>query len=282
MKVSAAIVLATVGVVSAAAVDIRSEPFTSAGDALDSYLENTIPAHHDATLNAREDLTTAELTARAAIDSLVESVALEQRSPEVYITTLGDARHKREAEPWCNRNKGMGCWKVKREADPWCDRNKGMGCWKIKREAEPWCNRNKGMGCWKAKRDAAPGPWCNRNKGMGCWKNKRDAEAEASPEPWCNRNKGMGCWKRDAEAGPEAEPWCNRNKGMGCWKYKREELDSASALLEQRECLGEGGLCQHARRAAEAVLGELNTVEDRESDLAIAARNILDSLQVNY
>jgi hypothetical protein len=231
-----AILLAAAGIASAAV--IARDDFQAAGDHLSAYLETTEPQHHDTALNARSDLNAAELTAREALDSLVESVSLVQRSPETYLSGLVDN-------------------KAKREAAPWCDSNRGAGCWKAKRDAEPWCDRNRGAGCWKAKRDASPGPWCNRNRGAGCWKTKRDAEASA-------------------------EPWCNRNRGAGCWKHKRDVADSDAALLEQRACLAEGGLCQHTRRAAEAVLSGLNTVETRDSDLAVVARNVLDSLQANY
>jgi hypothetical protein len=208
-----AILLAAAGIASAAV--IARDDFQAAGDHLSAYLETTEPQHHDTALNARSDLNAAELTAREALDSLVESVSLVQRSPETYLSGLVDN-------------------KAKREAAPWCDSNRGAGCWKAKRDAEPWCDRNRGAGCWKAKRDASPGPWCNRNRGAGCWKHKRDV------------------------------------------------ADSDAALLEQRACLAEGGLCQHTRRAAEAVLSGLNTVETRDSDLAVVARNVLDSLQANY
>jgi hypothetical protein len=250
MKV--AILLAAAGIASAAVV--ARDDFSAAGDALSDYLDTTEPQHHDTALNARDDLNMAELTAREALDSLVESVSLFQRSPDAYLSGLVDN-------------------KAKREAAPWCDRNKGAGCWKAKREAEPWCDRNRGAGCWKAKRDASPGPWCDRNRGAGCWKSKRDAEASA--EPWCDRNRGAGCWK----AKREAEPWCDRNRGAGCWK--KRDVDSAEAVLEQRACLAEGGLCSHARRAAESVLDSLKSVEARDSQLGVAARSVLESLQLN-
>lgn len=115
-----------------------------------------------------------------------------------------------------------------------------------------------GEGCWK--RDAAP--WC-LFPGEGCWKraepmSKREAEAE----PWC-LFPGEGCWKRSDETTPttttttaEAAFFPFEGDEAGAVGYASER-DFVAA--DKRACNQPGEACDVARRAAEALVAEIES-----------------------
>lgn len=131
-----------------------------------------------------------------------------------------------------------------------------------------WC-LFRGEGCWK--RDAAP--WC-LFRGEGCWKRSVPMEArEAEADPWC-LFRGEGCWKRDettttlearsAEAAPAFCPLGGAAANT-CYASKRDFV-----AADKRACNQPGEACDLARRAAEALVSEI------ESSQAVAKRDTAD------
>lgn len=163
-------------------------------------------------------------------------------------------------------------------ADPWCLFH-GEDCWKAKRDAalapapaaDPWC-LFRGEGCWK--RDAAP--WC-LFRGEGCWKRSVPMEArEAEADPWC-LFRGEGCWKRtdenaaalearEAEAAPAFCP-LGGAAGNTCYASKRDFV-----AADKRACNQPGEACDVARRAAEALVSEIESWQPTKRDGDVEAR----------
>lgn len=138
-----------------------------------------------------------------------------------------------------------------------------------------WC-LFRGQGCWK--RDAAP--WC-LFRGQGCWKRSVPMEArEAEADPWC-LFRGQGCWKRTdddtnnaaleaREAEAEAAPaFCPLGGAAGntCYADKRD-----FAAADKRACNQPGEACDVARRAAEALVGEMESWQPTKRDGDVEAR----------
>ncbi|KUI66006.1 Clock-controlled pheromone ccg-4 [Cytospora mali] len=135
-------------------------------------------------------------------------------------------------------------------------------------ETKRWC-LFKGEGCWK--REAAP--WC-LFKGEGCWKRSVPmTPREAEADPWC-LFKGEGCWKRaedntavdKREAAPAFCPF-GGEAGNTCYASKRDFVEA-----DKRSCEQPGEACYKARRAAEALIGAIETAEPSKRDVDVAAR----------
>lgn len=121
-----------------------------------------------------------------------------------------------------------------------------------------WC-LFRGEGCWK--RDAAP--WC-LFRGEGCWKRSVPMEArEAAADPWC-LFRGEGCWKRaeettpalEARAADAAPAFCPLGGAAAntCYASKRDFV-----AADKRACNQPGEACDVARRAAEALVSEIES-----------------------
>lgn len=130
-----------------------------------------------------------------------------------------------------------------------------------------WCLFH-GQGCWK--RDAAP--WCLFH-GQGCWKraepmSKREAEAD----PWCLFH-GQGCWKRSEGKAVEARdaeaaffPFEGDAGSVG-YASKRDFV-----AADKRSCNQPGEACDIARRAAEALITEIEHVQPEARSEDVEAR----------
>lgn len=190
----------------------------------------------------------ANLVASAFPDpeSLYEALQLDEHfGPDSNLTeTEGEggeiaARDEAAIDPrWCTRFQGQGCWK--REATPWCTRFQGQGCWKRAVQMTP--------------REAEANPWCTRFQGQGCWKRSDDDSAVS---------------KR--EASPAFCPF-GGEAGAVCYASKRDFIEA-----DKRACEQPGEACHKARRAAEALIGAIETAEPEEvakrgDDSEVAAR----------
>ncbi|PSR86972.1 hypothetical protein BD289DRAFT_482401 [Coniella lustricola] len=142
-----------------------------------------------------------------------------------------------------------------------------------KREADPeaWCLFH-GEGCWKREESAlqarddaneATRRWCLFH-GEGCW--KRDAA------PWCLFH-GEGCWKRTEEtstglATRNAEPaFCPTGSSDTCYASKRDFV-----AADKRACNQPGEACDIARRAAEALVSEIESFQPAQRSEDVEAR----------
>lgn len=131
-----------------------------------------------------------------------------------------------------------------------------------------WC-LFRGEGCWK--RDAAP--WC-LFRGEGCWKRSVPMEArEAAADPWC-LFRGEGCWKRtdgssssalearDVSAAPAFCPLGGAAANT-CYASRRDFI-----AADKRACNQPGEACDVARRAAEALVTEIESWQPTKRDAA--------------
>ncbi|KAK7729991.1 hypothetical protein SLS53_009106 [Cytospora paraplurivora] len=159
--------------------------------------------------------------------------ALEEADTTTDISARDAAAESEETKRWCLL-KGQGCWK--REATPWC-LLKGQGCWK----------RSVPM----TAREAEADPWCLL-KGQGCWKRADDSVSAAAVD------------KR--EAAPAFCPF-GGEAGNTCYVSKREFVEA-----DKRSCEQPGEACFKARRAAEALIGAIETVEPSKRDVDVEAR----------
>ncbi|KAF3762650.1 hypothetical protein M406DRAFT_333020 [Cryphonectria parasitica EP155] len=170
---------------------------------------------------------------------------LEHFGPDANITAFGPPPTDADAAPISTDDDSTT---TKRDAD-----------------AEPWCLFH-GEGCWKREETAlqardeasdATRRWCLFH-GEGCW--KRDAA------PWCLFH-GEGCWKRSEEAGssaatslatrdasPAAAAFCPFEGSSTCYASKRD-----FAAADKRACNQPGEACDVARRAAEAIVTEIES-----------------------
>lgn len=115
-----------------------------------------------------------------------------------------------------------------------------------------------GDSCWK--REAAP--WC-LFQGEGCWKRAEPmAKREAEANPWC-LFPGQGCWKRSDET---TTTTTTAAPGVAFFPFEGDEAGAVGyaserdfAAADKRACNQPGGACDLARRAAEALVAEIES-----------------------
>lgn len=131
----------------------------------------------------------------------------------------------------------------------WC-LFRGEGCWK--RDAAPWC-LFRGEGCWKRSvpmeaREAAADPWC-LFRGEGCWKRTAAAAADESSSSSSSSSSSAALAARNA-----APAFCPLGGAAAntCYASKRDFV-----AADKRACNQPGEACDVARRAAEALVTEI-------------------------
>ncbi|KAJ4422111.1 hypothetical protein N0V82_003194 [Gnomoniopsis sp. IMI 355080] len=194
-----------------------------------------------------------------------------------------------EADPLCLFH-GQGCWK--REAAPEAAPEPspealclfhGQGCWKVKRAVYAFANAVRSMGAAPETRAAA----ISNSVGGAAYNAKRATNEIAhllagrttDPIKYLDNLYLVSFFGPDASINTTADEQSYKRSevdrrlclfhGQGCWKRDAAPGSEAGSAADKRACNAPGAACDIARRAAEALVGEIESFHapEKRSDV---------------